>query len=206
MRRQRGDTIVEVMIAAAIIGLVIAISYATSSRALRAGRQAQERTEAYKYVESQLEQLKLMADTNVKSFGLDTSKPVHVSNQAASVYSDAYDRNPAGGSQSFCLSTVSGTLQVIPQDMIVVDQYVDPGDNYDLVASSTGAPTGAETYHKDCAVGADGRYKMSIERADSTIFAQTVSVFTVRARWQRVGGGKDEVKVVYRLNRGQFTP
>jgi len=62
MRKQNGDTLIEVMIALAIIGSVIAISYATASRALRTGRAAQERTEAVKFVESQVESLNREAD------------------------------------------------------------------------------------------------------------------------------------------------
>jgi prepilin-type N-terminal cleavage/methylation domain-containing protein len=57
-RSQAGDTLVEVMIALAIIGAVLGAAYATATRSLRVGRQAQERTEALKLVEGQLERLK----------------------------------------------------------------------------------------------------------------------------------------------------
>lgn len=59
---QRGDTIVEVLIAMAITSLVLGMAYSTSSRALQVGRQAQERTEALKLAEGQIEQLKYMAN------------------------------------------------------------------------------------------------------------------------------------------------
>lgn len=58
---QIGDTIVEVMIAIAVIGMVLGVSYATAARALRAGRAAQEQTEALKLAESQVEKLKYLA-------------------------------------------------------------------------------------------------------------------------------------------------
>lgn len=57
-RAAAGDTIVEVMIAMAILGLVLGTSYATAAQSLQVGRRAQERTEATKLVEAQLEQLK----------------------------------------------------------------------------------------------------------------------------------------------------
>ncbi len=57
----RGDTLVEVMLALAIIGLVLGFSYATASRALRVGRFAQEQTEALKVAEAQVERLKYIA-------------------------------------------------------------------------------------------------------------------------------------------------
>ena len=57
-QKQRGDTIIEVFLAMAIIGLSLGIAYSLSSQATRTGRQAQERTEALKLAESQLEILK----------------------------------------------------------------------------------------------------------------------------------------------------
>ncbi len=57
----RGDTIVEVLIAMAVIALVLGGSYATASRSLQVGRRAQERVEAVKLVEAQIEQLKYLA-------------------------------------------------------------------------------------------------------------------------------------------------
>lgn len=56
--RQAGDTIVEVLIATAVLGVVLAGAYGVASRSLRAARQAQERGEALKLVESQIELLK----------------------------------------------------------------------------------------------------------------------------------------------------
>lgn len=61
---QRGDTIVEVLIAIAVISLVLAGAYATTNRSLLATRAAQERSNALKLVESQLEQIKGMASSN----------------------------------------------------------------------------------------------------------------------------------------------
>lgn len=62
--KQRGDTIVEVLIAMAVISLVLAGAYATTNRSLLATRSAQERSNALKLVESQLEQIKGMASSN----------------------------------------------------------------------------------------------------------------------------------------------
>lgn len=62
--RQRGDTIVEVLIAIAVISLVLGGAYVTTNRSLRATRSAQERGNALKLVESQLEQLKGLIATD----------------------------------------------------------------------------------------------------------------------------------------------
>ncbi len=56
-----GDTIVEVLIALTIISLVLGGAYVSASRSLNNGRQAQERGEALKLVQSQIERLKFIA-------------------------------------------------------------------------------------------------------------------------------------------------
>lgn len=61
-RNQIGDTIVEVLFAVVVVGLAIALGYGIASRSLRASRQAQERVEALKIVEGQIEQLKNAAN------------------------------------------------------------------------------------------------------------------------------------------------
>jgi type II secretory pathway pseudopilin PulG len=72
----RGDTIVEVMIVLAVLGLAIGISYATANRSLLNARQAQENSQATELVRSQLEQLRSMsANTNAT----DTAHYIYVS-------------------------------------------------------------------------------------------------------------------------------
>lgn len=61
-RGQRGDTIVEVLIAVAVISLVLGGAYTATNRSLQSSRSAQEQSAAIKVVESQLEQLKGLAD------------------------------------------------------------------------------------------------------------------------------------------------
>lgn len=56
-----GDTIVEVMIVLAVLGLAIGISYATANRSLLNARQAQENTQATELVNAQVEQLRALS-------------------------------------------------------------------------------------------------------------------------------------------------
>lgn len=55
---QRGDTIVEVLIAIAIVGAVLTIAYSIMNRNLQTMRDNQERTEASKIAQEQVETLK----------------------------------------------------------------------------------------------------------------------------------------------------
>jgi prepilin-type N-terminal cleavage/methylation domain-containing protein len=59
---QRGDTIVEVMVVLAVLGSAIGISYSTANRSLLNARQAQESSRATTIAQSQVEQLRAMAD------------------------------------------------------------------------------------------------------------------------------------------------
>lgn len=54
---QLGDTIIEVMVVLAVLGLAIGISYATANRSLQNSRQAQENSIATEIAQSQVEQL-----------------------------------------------------------------------------------------------------------------------------------------------------
>jgi Tfp pilus assembly protein PilV len=60
-KNQTGDTIVEVLIAVAVMGLSIGLAYGISNRSLKSARQTQERLEALKLVEGQVEQLKALS-------------------------------------------------------------------------------------------------------------------------------------------------
>jgi type II secretory pathway pseudopilin PulG len=64
----RGDTIVEVLLAVAIVSAVLGGAYVSTSRSLANARQAQERSEAVKLVEGQLEKLKVAFTANPAGF------------------------------------------------------------------------------------------------------------------------------------------
>jgi type II secretory pathway pseudopilin PulG len=59
--RQTGDTIVEVIIVLAVLGLAISISYATANRSLQATRQAEENSQATELLQGQIEALRSYA-------------------------------------------------------------------------------------------------------------------------------------------------
>ena len=61
LRSERGDTIVEVMIVLAILGLAIGIAYSTANRSLLNARQAQENARATEIAQGQVEALVSLA-------------------------------------------------------------------------------------------------------------------------------------------------
>ena len=61
---ERGDTVVEVLISIAVISLVLGGAFVTSNRSLQGTRDAEERSNALKMAETQIEQIKAMAGTN----------------------------------------------------------------------------------------------------------------------------------------------
>ncbi|HTH72243.1 MAG TPA: prepilin-type N-terminal cleavage/methylation domain-containing protein [Candidatus Pristimantibacillus sp.] len=56
--RERGDTLVEVLIAIAVVSLILGGAYTTTNRSLQATRASEERSVALKLAESQIEQIK----------------------------------------------------------------------------------------------------------------------------------------------------
>jgi prepilin-type N-terminal cleavage/methylation domain-containing protein len=67
-KNERGDTIIEVMFAMAIISVVLAAAYATSSKNLQSSQLSKERTIASNIAETQLEQLKILTDAPDQNF------------------------------------------------------------------------------------------------------------------------------------------
>ena len=81
---QRGDTIVEVLISMTVIAMVLAGAYVTTNRSLQNTRAAQERGNALKLAEAQVEQLKGVVQTNPSAiFGAAvTGSPFCIYNNA----------------------------------------------------------------------------------------------------------------------------
>lgn len=65
---QRGDTLVEVLIAIAILSFVLASSYAVTSRAIRLGQSARERAQGVAFVSQQAEIIQSYASRDWDSF------------------------------------------------------------------------------------------------------------------------------------------
>lgn len=82
-RSQRGDTIIEVLIATGIVSLVLTSAFALTSRNVRANQAVQEQAYAQKLVEKQVELLRAVASkpTVDKCFN-DSGTPVELTDAA----------------------------------------------------------------------------------------------------------------------------
>ena len=74
LQQQKGDTIVEVLIAVAVVTSVLAIAYATMNQNLRTMRDNQERTEAAKLAQGQVEALKAAWATSTGRTAITTAR------------------------------------------------------------------------------------------------------------------------------------
>lgn len=61
---ERGDTVVEVLISIAVVSLVLGGAFVTSNRSLQGTRDAEERSNALKMAETQVEQIKYISAAN----------------------------------------------------------------------------------------------------------------------------------------------
>lgn len=160
-RINAGDTLVEVMIAMAVMGMVIAVSYKIAGRALQTAQQAEERGQAIKVSENQLERLKLLAP----GYGTPAT-------------------NIFNTSSAFCVSQTTNS----PVNWAIGDY--PPNDEFSDILSTT-APG---KYKPECIQ--NGRFYFSV-----AYDASQNDLFTIRTRWDRIGGGRDEVKIVYHLHK-----
>ncbi len=141
---QAGDTILEVLLAMLVVGSVLTGAYVSSNHSLNTNRAAQERGEALKFVEGQLEQIKAKVSQAAAQTG------------------------------SFCFKS-DGSIQSLPSGT----------PNGSLAADDFTKYTG-------CNPGTiPGGYNLSI--------IQNSNLYTVQARWDRVGGDRDQIVMLYRL-------
>jgi type II secretory pathway pseudopilin PulG len=61
---QVGDTIVEVLLSLTVLGMVIGTAFAVANRSLKQAQKSQERTQALKLAEGQVDSLKFLSESN----------------------------------------------------------------------------------------------------------------------------------------------
>jgi type II secretory pathway pseudopilin PulG len=90
-----GDTIVEVMVVLAVLGLAVGISFATANRGLLDTSQSEQNSQATNYAQAEVEDLRYLAPT---SNSTDTSQ-----NPTSNIF------NPAG---TFCITDPTSSVPI----------------------------------------------------------------------------------------------
>ncbi|MCL4358170.1 hypothetical protein M1512_04780 [Patescibacteria group bacterium] len=118
-----GDTIVEVLIALAVLSLAFAISYATASRALQVSQNSQEHSQALEYLDAQVEALRYV-----------TTQPDQILPPTDFVH----------GSQPFCFVTSSPTSGIALSHTVPCKE---PGNGFNYLVEITPDPTFNYIFH-----------------------------------------------------------
>jgi len=113
----KGDTIVEIMVVLAILGLAISISYATANASISDSRQAYEASTAAVVVQSQVEALRALT-------GYQASDPSHY------IF---------GSTLPFCIS--GGSIVYLPSTSCTIGIYT-PSNPYNVTIVGPGGGTG----------------------------------------------------------------
>jgi prepilin-type N-terminal cleavage/methylation domain-containing protein len=125
---ERGDTIVEVMFAMAIIGVVLAAAYGIASKNLQTSQLAKERTQATQIAESQLEQLKALRDDPADgNFCLDIESASYITT-IADVNNITEPECISGFFSKSITKNVDGNN---PDEYLIVVEWVPPGGRED---------------------------------------------------------------------------
>ncbi len=106
-----GDTILEVLLCITVLSMVLAGAFVTSNKSLNASRQAEERGEAIKLAEGQLER--------VKSLGKTASAPIYSVSSPFCIDSlNAITAPPA------CNQTFGGAVYIVSVERVSNDYTV----------------------------------------------------------------------------------
>ncbi len=117
---QRGDTIVEVLIALAVVTTVLGGAYGSAQKSLNGARIAQERGEAIKVTESQLEKLK-NETSNSSAFSVTTLFCMDL-NGDVTAYAPP-DLSPSVSSFPDATTLTPATFDTYPFDCIFENRY-----------------------------------------------------------------------------------
>lgn len=181
--KQRGDTIIEVMLAMAVIGMVLGVAYGIANRSVAIGRSAQERSEALKFAESQVELIKQYVSEQSRAPG----------ESIMDMLSEDTKLNVSGSPDSACFAVDSGSGDVIVQkiqnSITTLGDACEFGGLYQVsVVCTSGVPS-------------PGASLIALaQTCSSSTPAASQRKILVRVVWERIGGRgeKDKLDLYYR--------
>jgi prepilin-type N-terminal cleavage/methylation domain-containing protein len=175
---QRGDTIVEVLIAVALLAVILTGAYVTSNNSLRAERDSQEHAEAVTLAQAQIESLESLALQNTLTTVV----------------------NPASPPQ--CLYVATGVIK--PFTPVQPHCYI-PSNNPTVSPPLSAVPTvNAAPYYYDITLTANTSKSVTVSGTNSSghLVLATVPLTTygIQVIWPSLNGGTDSVQLYYRPN------
>lgn len=189
---QAGDTIVEVLIALAVLGAIIGGGYAVATRSLNGVQVAQERTEATKVAEGQLEAIRSTVATSPSLASFVAAG--YIGMDATWLAFDPGLTPPEGF--GFCVTDTGAAYQMDNQGGRVLVRDID-ADKKDL-----------SKYPPECRLGANDRYHTfvttSLRQLNYSPTADTYQLtYNVQIFWDGVNGGQESLHLNNRFN---FSP
>jgi prepilin-type N-terminal cleavage/methylation domain-containing protein len=135
--RQKGDTIIEVLIAISIIGFILGGAYVTSNNSLLATRDAQEHGAALQLLQTEVELLKEVTDSNPNAiFGAVAPNPFCISTSSTVISS------PVSSPPAAC--KMDGDAQPTaaqPQYVVSISHGACPGATCNTFIAKTSWPS-----------------------------------------------------------------
>ncbi len=174
---QRGDTIVEVLVAIGILGVIVGGGYSIATRSLNGIRASEERSAATKIAESQMERLLLdvqsvtyVPDIIPFMSGADYATYIPLADPTL-----GYPPTQIG----YCYDSVG----------IITRMETLPGDSLEST----------DSYPAACKFGENGLYNVSL--TGTLDGASNTVILGIEVRWDRAGGeGKEKIRMVYRVS------
>lgn len=180
-QRNRGDTIVEALLALAIAAFAIGIAYATANRSLQQAITARERNQALNLIQNQITDLRIRYGTDTANFSTNFGF--------------------GGSNDHFCLNDQATALPTVPTDPQWTLYQNKKSGGEATTLQGAGNP-----YDDHCVRNIPGQgtpFYIDITTKQVPFQAAGVNdtVFQVFVRWERIGGGPiNQASLFFRPN------
>lgn len=182
MMSQRGDTIVEVLMATVVLSIVLAGAFTLSNKAIQTGQSSLERTEAVNVIRDYAEALRFIHTTEVDGYNDVWSKLISLNGPKPNYSGDAYCA-PTESSQPLYLNF--SELDDSPDANVMIDDF-------SIETNESG-----QLKYAEATDGRDDLFAVWFEVYDTS---QGVVDIHIRACWDTLGGHTaDRVGSVLRL-------
>ncbi|OGL30764.1 hypothetical protein A3F37_04055 [Candidatus Saccharibacteria bacterium RIFCSPHIGHO2_12_FULL_41_12] len=178
MHNQRGDTIMEVLICVAMLGFMLGAAFSLTNKNQQSARASQERSEATKIAEKQIEYLR-----------------AHYAKHATGPFDPPLTDN-------FCFKEDAS----IPDKGYKYVENVGLASPSPVIVSGAANEDKDSNYVADCKLSPNGyNYRISAWKAgtaNATTLGAKAGAFVVTVRWDSVkGNGQEEVKMFYTIDQ-----